>query len=557
MIYKGRIIDVIQKRIFVGEVETNDNAIADIRECSAEAEEDLPYILPGYIDSHVHVESSMMVPAEFARAAAAQGTIGIITDPHEIANVIGVEGIDFMIRSSHQIKFNFCFGAPSCVPSCGPEYETSGAILDSKVIEELMARPEIGYLSEMMNYPGVLARDPEVMAKIEAARKNGKPVDGHAPSLIGEQRLRYADAGISTEHECSTIEEGRACIAAGMKVLIREGSAAKNYNELIPLLAESPENVMFCTDDSHPSDLIYGHINVIVKRALRDGYKIWDILQAACVNPQKHYNLNWGLLQKGDPATFIVVDTLGSHFRIRQTIINGTVVFDEKSYLNKIKSQSKSIDNQMSILDQYPNHFVAKPISEEDIALPLGKGVTAHIIVAEDGSLLTGHETVAVTGNPMIDSKYPWNEIQKIVVYDRYTEGARPCVGLIRGFGIKEGAMAASIAHDCHNIVAIGSSDEYIVQAINRVIQLKGAQVVVTRDSIIDLALPIAGIISPLSAQDIAYMSWHLSDAISKTGCPMKAPFITMAFMCLPVIPRLKITDKGLFDSEKWEFVTM
>lgn len=555
MKYTGHIVDVVRRRIFDGVVDVEERVIKSVTPCDGVAS-DAPYLMPGFIDSHVHIESSMMVPAEFARVAVEQGTVGVVTDPHEIANVLGKEGIDFMIKSGRQIRFNFCFGAPSCVPSCSEDIETSGATLDSKNIAELMARDDIGFLAEMMNYPGVLAQDKEVMAKISAAIAQGKPVDGHAPGLTLEQRRQYAQAGITTEHECVTLDEARDCVAAGMLVQIREGSAAKNYEALIPLLKEHPESVMFCTDDCHPDDLIRGHINRIVGRALADGYNLWDVLQAACVTPQRHYHLHWGLLQQGDAANFIVVDNLSPRFRVLQTFVRGKEVYNCNSYLRTIQSQSKSITNQMAILDNYPNHFVAKPIRTADIAMTLNRGVTAHIIRAYDGSLLTGHDTVHVTGNPMIDMRYPWNEVQKIVVYNRYKEGARPVTGLIRGFGIKKGAMAASIAHDCHNIIAIGSSDEYIVKAVNRVIEMQGGQVAIAGEEMTDTALPIAGLISPLSGHEIAYRSSRLRDTIRQAGCPLNAPFITMAFMCLPVIPELKLTDRGLFDNKHWNFVS-
>lgn len=552
--YLGHIVDVINHRIFDGEVTVEDKLIKSIRACAIPADcQD--YIMPGFIDSHVHIESSMMLPSEFARLAVEQGTIGVVTDPHEIANVLGEEGIDFMIRSSRQIKFNFCFGAPSCVPSCGSDIETSGSTLDSQAVARLMAREEVGCLAEMMNYPGTLNGDAEVMAKIAAAHKNGKPVDGHAPGLVGEERMRYAQAGISTDHECATLQEGRDCIKAGMKVIIREGSAARDYKNLIPLLSESPDMVMFCTDDCHPSDLIKSHINGIVYRALHDGYDFWQVLQAACVNPQCHYGLDWGFLQEGDRANFIVVSDIHNRMRVMRTFIDGREVYNCNSYLSAIKSQNKSVANQMSILDNYPNNFVAQPVTKADIAIELKPGDTAHIIKAENGSLLTGHEQVAVSGNPIVDARYPWNEVQKIVVLNRYTPGAKPRVGLIRGFGLKEGAMAASVAHDCHNIVAVGTSDEYLVQAINRIIEMKGGQVAINKDVMADIALPIAGLISPLSGHEIAYKSRQLREIIAAAGCTMEAPFITMAFMCLPVIPELKITDKGLFDSQTWRFL--
>lgn len=554
MKYKGHIVDVVARRIYDGEVTVENGVISSIAPCHGIAA-DAPYLMPGFIDSHVHIESSMMVPAEFARVAVEQGTIGVVADPHEIGNVLGREGIEFMIKSGRHIRFNFCFGAPSCVPSCGTEIETSGATLDSHDIEELMARDDIGFLAEMMNFTGVLAGDKEVMAKIAAAKRYGKPVDGHAPGLVGEERRRYAAAGISTEHECVTLEEARACVEAGMIVQIREGSAAKNYEALIPLLKEYPDKVMFCTDDCHPDDLIRGHINRIVARAIGDGYNLWDILQAVCVTPQRHYHLSWGLLHEGDAANFIAVNNLSSHFRVLLTVVKGKEVYNCNSFLSTIQSQAKSINNQMAILDNYPNRFLATPITADDIHLPIQSGDTVRIIHAFDGSLLTKNEEVLVTGNPLKDSRYAWGEVQKIVVYNRYDANARPVTGLIRGFGIKDGAMAASIAHDCHNIVAIGSSDEYIVKAVNRVIEMKGGQVALASGEMTDTALPIAGLISPLSGHEIAYRSSLLRDTIRRAGCSLQAPFITMAFMCLPVIPELKLTDRGLFDFTRWNFV--
>ena len=552
--YKGHIADIVGRRIFDGEITVDEGRIVSVME-SNDVPSDAPYFLPGFIDSHVHIESSMMVPAEFARVAVEQGSIGVVADPHEIANVLGIKGIDFMIKSGSHIRFNFCFGAPSSVPSCGSDIETSGAVLGSAEIAELMARDNIGFLAEMMNYPGVLSSDPEVMAKIEAARSNGKPVDGHSPGLNREQRFAYARAGISTDHECSNLSEALDCIDAGMMVQIREGSAAKNYQNLSSLLASHPDKVMFCTDDCHPGDLIRGHINAIVKRALGDGYELWDVLRAASLNPQLHYGLSWGLLREGDPANFIALDNLSPKFRILSTFIRGKKVYDCNSYLSTIKSHTKSLLNQMAILDNYPNHFVAKPIAAEDIALEIKGGDKVHIIVASDGSLLTGHDIVEVSGNPLTDHKYPWTDVQKIVVYNRYDEGARPTVGLIRGFGIKNGAMAASIAHDCHNIVAVGSSDEHLVRAINRVIEMKGGEVAICGDEMTDIALPIAGLISPVGGHEIAYKSSMLCDTIRKAGCTMNSPFITMAFMCLPVIPELKLTDKGLWDCSQWRMI--
>ena len=542
---KGHIVDVVRREIYDGELVVEGEKIVEVRRCEL-GDGVWSYLLPGFIDSHVHIESSMMVPRKFARIAAIHGTTGVIADPHEIGNVLGVEGVDYMIRSGREARFNFCFGAPSCVPAVGGDIETSGAVIGADDIEKLMERDDIGYLAEMMNYPGVLSGDKEVLRKIEAARRNGKPVDGHAPGLTGRQRDMYTATGISTDHECSTIEEGRSCINAGMKVIIREGSAAKDYERLSPLIGESPNMVMLCTDDCHPDDFVRGHINSIVKRAIADGYDLWDILQVACVNPQKHYNQHWGLLQAGDPATYIMVDSLNQHFRVESTVIRGQEVFNYNASLPSEISPKGDED----VYTQFPNRFMAKPITAADISIDIKSGDTVHVILASDGSLLTQHEKILLTGNPLTDMRYPWNEVQKIVVYNRYEPDAKPVVGLIRGFGIKCGAIAGSVAHDCHNIVAVGSSDEYLVRAINRVVEMKGGQVVVGPDEMLDIPLPIAGLMAPMSGHEIAFRTLLLHEMVRTIGCPMKSPFITMAFMCLPVIPEIKITDKHLMDTK-------
>ena len=551
--YLGHIVDVVHREIFEGELVVRDGRIAQVKRCELPKNGmQWPYLMPGFIDSHVHIESSMMAPCEFARVAASHGTIGVVTDPHEIGNVLGIEGIDYMIKSGQLSPFNYCFAAPSCVPACGGGIETSGAVIDAAGVEELMARDDIGVLGEVMNFPGVLANNPEVMRKIRDAHAHDKPVDGHAPGLVGDERQRYAQTGISTDHECTTLEEGRACISAGMMVIIREGSASRDYEKLSPLIAESPDMVMFCTDDCHPDDLIHGHINQLVKRAISEGYDIWNILTAACINTQRHYRLKWGLLQEGDAANFIAVDGLHPHFRVLQTFINGIEVYNS----NTMPGFSQPSIRQDDVNDnEYPNKFVASPLTVEDIHSELKVSEKVHILKVFDGSLYTVHEAVEITGNPIEDAKYPWAEVQKMVVLNRYEPNVRPVVGMVRGFNLTDGALAGSVAHDCHNIVAIGSSDEYLVKAINRIIEMKGGLVAVSGDEMIDLALPIAGLMSPLNGYEVAYRALQLREMAHRAGCKMKAPFITMSFLCLPVIPELKVTDKCLWDSKNMKVI--
>lgn len=549
MKYSGHIVNILNRNIFDGEVIVEGGKIVSVL-ASAAIPQDAPYIMPGFIDSHVHIESSMMLPSAFAKAVVKSGTIGVVSDPHEIANVLGVDGVDYMIENGKTCRFNFCFGAPSCVPSCSTDIETSGAVIDSTQVAEMLKRPEIGYLSEMMNFPGVFSSDPEVMAKIQAAKDCGKPIDGHAPGLLGDDRRRYASVGISTDHECITIEEARACILNGMKVQVREGSAARNYDALIPVLRESPDSVMFCTDDSHPDDLVRGHINTLVSRALNDGYDLWDVLRAASLNPQLHYNLSWGLLREGDPANFILVDTLSPDFKVLSTVICGEEVY---SINNPSPEASKSETTKSEAA--YPNHFFAKPLSASDIATVINAGDTINVIHAFDGSLLTKKEPIIVLDNVSSSTEWLSLDIQKIIVYNRYTEGAKPVVAYIRGFGITNGAIAGSIAHDCHNIIAIGSSDEYLLRAINRIVEMKGGQVAICGDEQTEIPLPVAGILSPLEADEIAQRTLLIHDTARRAGCTFKSPFITMAFMSLPVIPELKLTDRGLFDCSSWQFL--
>lgn len=527
MIISGHILDPVAGKGFDGEIQVENGRIASVRPVEGVPAE-APYILPGFVDAHVHIESSMMMPAQFAGALLPLGIVGAVCDPHEIANVLGSEGVLLMLEDAKKAEFHFAFGAPSCVPSCGSSIETSGRVLDADDVAKLLKRDDIAFLSEMMNFPGVLGGDPEVMAKIGAAQAAGKPVDGHAPGLTGEARRSYAAAGISTDHECSGLEEARDTVASGMYLLIREGSAARNYAALAPMIAEAPARVMFCTDDSHPGDIVRGGVDKIVRYALRDGYGVFDILRAACVNPVRHYALPVGLLQEGDPADFICISDLSPEFKVLKTFIGGKDMAGYKPAVARFAAA--------------PNIFNAAPIGPSDLA---GTPVdAAHVIEAYDGQLFTGKSEVPAG-----------EDCQKLVVYNRYTLGAKPVSAHIRGFNMKCGAIAQSIAHDCHNIVAVGSSDELIADVINKVVEMRGGIAVTDGEGMESLPLPIAGIISNLGAFELAEAGEKLDEMARRTGCTMKSPFITLAFMALPVIPRLKLTDKGLFDGDTFSFV--
>lgn len=546
----GHIVDPLKQRIYDGTLIINDGRITSILPAednlpssffNHQSNDDAPFILPGFIDSHVHIESSMLLPENFAHIAVQHGTVAAVADPHEIANVLGIEGIDFMIQNGRQVPFHFFFGAPSCVPCT--YMESSGAIIDADDIRALMQRDDIGFLGEMMNMPGVLFGDKEVLEKLKAARDAGKPIDGHAPGLSGEELRHYAAESISTDHECSSLAEAQAHIDDGMKVLIREGSAAQNFESLSPLLASYADELMFCTDDKHPDDLMKGHINLIVRRAVAKGYPLWNVLRAACVTPVLHYHLPCGLLQQGDSADFILVDSL-TDFNVLATCIGGNL-FNRYAQLPVSQSWKR---------DEWPNNFHAQPIAPKDLHIAPESG-NIHVITAFNGSLFTGQKTMKaniVEGNVISNVE---SDVLKIVVLNRYAP-SQPAIGFIKGFGLRRGALASTIAHDSHNIVAVGTSDEAIATAINHVIQLGGGIVVEDAERYDALPLPIAGLISPLSAADTAIAYARLTTRAKALGCVFDAPFMTLSFMALPVIPKLKMTDKGLFDTALFRHIS-
>ena len=533
----GNIVDIVNREIFQGTIIIENGKITDvIRE---EVEND-QYILPGLIDSHIHIESSMLIPSEFARLAVRHGTIASVSDPHEIANVLGMKGISFMINNGKKVPFKFYFGASSCVPAT--QFETSGANLGPKEMDELLQMDDIHYLSEMMNFPGVLNGDKEVMEKIAIAKKYNKPIDGHAPGLKGEDAKKYIAAGISTDHECFTMDEALGKVKDGMKILIREGSAAKNFDALIDLIKDYPDKVMFCSDDRHPNDLVKGHINEFVKRAFKKGYDKFDVLRAASLNPVIHYNMDIGLLQKGDNADFIIVDDL-ENFNIKATYIDGIKVADEKTSF--IESQT----------EKEINNFSAKKIQTEDIKIAPQKG-KIRVIQALDGQLITKNitrEAKIEKDNVVSDIE---NDILKIVVYNRY-KPAKPSIAFINNFGFKSGAIASSVAHDSHNIVAVGVNDSDIVDAINLLVEKKGGISFSEKKIKKVLPLPIAGL---MSAEDgyIVAKKYEELDMLTKTlGTQLNASYMTLAFMALLVIPEIKLSDLGLFNGNKFEFTSL
>lgn len=532
---KGNLVDIPARRIFPAEVTVADGRIAFIEEIPGAAES---YLLPGFVDAHVHVESSMLIPSEFARLAVTHGTVATVSDPHEIANVLGVEGVEYMIANGKQVPFHFFFGAPSCVPAT--LFETAGAHIDAEATGRMLDDPDIGYLAEMMNFPGVLNGDPEVLAKIAHAHRLGKPVDGHAPGLKGELARRYIEAGISTDHECFTREEALDKLACGMRILIREGSAAKNFNALVGLLHDHAEHLMFCSDDKHPDGLVLGHINDLCARAVALGHDVFHVLRAACINPVRHYRMPVGQLREGDTADFIRVSDL-KDFRVKSTWIRGHLVAEEGRSLIP------------SVLAGRPNQFVCTPKRPEQFHT-VGQTDDLLVIEALDGQLITSKKWVPPTvrrGACVCDTT---KDLLKIAVVNRYRD-APPAVGWITNFGLKRGAIGGSVAHDSHNIVAVGTNDDDLCAAINLVIAEKGGISLADGRHHRVLPLPVAGIMSDADAHTVADAYAAMDREAKDLGSTLGAPYMTLSFMALLVIPHLKMSDRGLFDGDTFQLI--
>jgi len=533
----GKIADLMQGKFYQGTVNVVNGRIASI---TPDNNTNSNLIIPGLIDAHVHIESSMLIPSEFARLAVVHGTTATVSDPHEIANVLGIDGVEFMICNGKKVPFRFYFGAPSCVPATG--FETSGAVLGVQEMENLMSRSEILYMAEMMNYPGVLFKDETVMAKLEVAKKYNKPVDGHAPGLKGEQARSYIESGITTDHECFTLEEALDKIRFGMKVQIREGSAAKNFDALIPLLDLHPEMVLFCSDDKHPDDLIRGHINLLVKKAIALGYDPMRVLQSAILNPVKHYKLDAGLLQVGDPADMVVIDNLHD-FNVLETYVGGELVAAKGKTLIK------------GVSTETPNSFVAAHLQTDDIYVADSEN-PLKIIKAIEGQLITDQIIDFPASNKGALMSCTEKDYLKIVVLNRY-KPSKPVVGFIHGFGLKTGALASTVAHDSHNIIAVGVEDDQIVEAINAIIDAKGGIVALSSGKKQLLPLPVAGLMSADDGYKVAADYELIDGFVKEAGCKLHAPFMTLSFMALLVIPKFKISDLGLFDGDTFAFTPL
>lgn len=540
---KGNIINIFDKTIKYGSIEVQNGNISKIEILGENIEYNSPYILPGFVDAHVHVESSMLTPVQFARLAVVHGTVSTVSDPHEIGNVLGKAGVEYMIHNARQTPFKFCFGAPPCVPAT--VFETAGATITPADIEELFQQyEEIGYLAEVMNFPGVLNGDADMLAKIALAKTYNKPVDGHAPGLRGEAAKKYIEAGCQTDHECFTAGEALDKLKYGMKILIREGSAAKNFDALIELLPEYYNELMFCSDDKHPDNLVEGHINLLVLRALEKFPSLlFEILQVACVNPVKHYNLPVGLLQEGDTADFVVVENL-DNFKVLATYISGEIVAENG--FSKIPNLPSDIVNHFDCNFKTIEQFQVKAETE-----------TIKVIEVLDGQLITlKSEHPAMVKDDMVMSDLT-NDILKITVVNRYHD-APPAVGFIKNFGLKQGAIGSSVAHDSHNIIVVGTDDESIVTVVNMLIETQGGVAAIDENKAkMLLKLPIAGIMTGEDGYLVAKEYSAIDKFAKDLGCTLNSPFMSLSFMALLVIPNIKLSDIGLFDGENFSLTSL
>ena len=535
----GNIVDIENQVIFPGTVTVTNDRISSVNR--EEGKEYDNYIMPGFIDSHIHIESSMLIPSSFARMAVVHGTVATVSDPHEIGNVLGVDGVNYMIENGDKVPFKFFFGAPSCVPAT--PFETSGAEITANDIKKLFQNPKIKYLSEMMNFPGVINEDPNVLEKIRIAKESGRPIDGHAPGLRGDDLYKYISYGISTDHESITLEEAIDKLHKGMMIMIRDGSAASSFDIMHKLIETRPEMCMFCSDDKHPDDLMNGHINTAVKKSFGLKYGLWRILQVATLNPIRHYHLDVGLLKEDDPADFIIVDKLDENMKVLKTYINGQKVAENDKCL--IDNIDYDVANKFEAKKTVSSDFKVKPESSK-----------IRVIEAENNQLVTGKmeaEAKIEDGNVVSDVD---KDILKIIVINRYKE-SKPSIAFIKNIGIKKGALASSIAHDSHNIIAVGTSDEAISIAVNELIENKGGIVCYDDEKLESLPLPVAGLMTGEDGWQVGEKYSYLDKMAKDMGSKLNAPFMTLSFMALLVIPSMKLSDEGLFDGDKFEFVDL
>jgi adenine deaminase len=533
-IIRGNLLNFSTEEIYGAEIQIQNGKIS----CVKPVKEDFNnLILPGFIDAHIHIESSMLTPSRFAEAVVPHGTTSVISDPHEIANVMGLEGIEYMNRDASSVPLKVLMTVPSCVPAT--KFETSGAVISQFEVEKLLKKENMVALGEMMNFPGVIHEDPVVMAKLDAAKRIGKPIDGHSPLLSGYELCKYIAAGISTDHECSNLQEVLEKRRLGMKIMLREGSSARNLKDLA---ASGGDFIV--SDDKHPGDLLKGHIDVMVRKAIEYGIDPFEAVKMVTINPAEHYNLGTGTIYPGKAADIIVVNNM-KDMNVERVFIDGNLVAKEGKCLFIVKPLK--LPNTFSLKPKKPSDFNVKSSNPTEIVRVIDV-VEDQIVTKESSAILD-----TVKGNLEADLD---NDILKISVVERYGFG-RISNAFIKGFGLKNGAIATSIAHDSHNILSVGTNSKDIAIAVNTVLRNNGGLVAVFNDDCYSLKLPLAGLMSIKPASEVSSDLNMLHRVVKNMGSKLQSPFMTLSFMALLVIPALKISDQGLFDVEKFDFVDL
>ncbi len=549
LLTNAQIINVFSGEIIPGEMAISDGLIVGFGQYEAKKVEDLNgrYVAPGFIDGHVHIESSMACISEFARAVVVHGTTTVAADPHEIANVLGLSGIEYMLQSAEEQPMNIYFTLPSCVPAT--DMETAGARLTAEDLKPFLNKDRIIALAEMMNFPGVIYRDPDVLAKISAARQQKKPIDGHAPGLEGPQLYAYISAGIQSDHECTTEHEAIEKLRSGMHIMIRQGTCAKNLQTLLPAVNEkTARRMMWCSDDRHPHDLIAeGHIDSIVYEAIQSGLDPILAIQMATLNPAEYFNLDHlGALAPGRQADLVVFSDL------------------KKPVIEKVYSRGILIAENGKILPtiQIPSAASVPPsmhvdLQKIDFAIPADKKQIRVIeIVPEQVITHQRIEEITVKNKQAVSD--PSKDLLKMAVVERHSGSGNIGKGFVKGLGLKHGALASSVAHDSHNIIVVGTTDEDMRAALEAVVKMGGGLAAVSDARVrAELALPIAGLMSLEPVQRVRDQLDKLIEATHDMGTPLKDPFMTLSFLALPVIPELKLTDIGLVDVNKFEVVPL
>jgi adenine deaminase len=547
LLSNARIVDVFSGEVKAGAVAIAGGRIAGIGDYAARTTIDLGgrYIAPGFIDSHVHIESAMTCVGEFARAVAVRGTTAVVADPHEIANVLGAAGVRHMLASAEHQPVRILFTLPSCVPAT--EMETAGARLTAADLEPFFAEPAVVGLGEMMNYPGVLAGDPEVLNKIAAARRHGKPVDGHAPGLAGKGLAAYVAAGIGSDHECTTAAEALEKLAAGMQIMIRQGTGARNLEALLPVVSErNARRLMWCTDDRHPHDLLTeGHIDSMVAAAVRAGLELVTAVRMATLNPAERFGLSHlGAIAPGRQADLVVFSDPGCQ-RIEEVYVGGRPVAQDGRMVAGVPAPATvPVPPSMSLGSQ-----------ALDFSVPAG-GRQVRVIDLIPDQILTRHslEPAPVEAGRLVSD--PRRDLLKIAVVERHTGSGRIGLGMVRGFGLRQGALASSVAHDSHNILVVGVTDAEMRAAVAEVAAMGGGiAAAVGGRTAAKLPLPVAGLMSLEPMQAVSDAMDRLVQTAREFGSPLKEPFMALSFLALPVIPELKITDRGLVDVLQFQHV--